>query len=372
MRTLKRFHMAIGSLLCFLGFLSLSALSPSVVCAVTFPAPLPTSPPLTQNHETTAQVDSLSRSLERLHIQVDSELKANNTRIESIKEATDRSFWTLVILGIIGSIIGGAFVLGERAQERQHHKDYTNERAFYEQRAQKYEQRQQEFHEVMLNVSKKSEDRSETAHFEIVNLYQNQVKAGRDAIEQTSRLFALVEANFAKINEITTAVANGAKENVSTLNAVLASFQQIMQFKVTEAQLVEQIRSELNEMERTRKQQVDELLKEAIKLIRKRFEFTNPDPILQRLMVEFRTKMDNISMATLMKYTKAEAKDERDWRYGEIFLRRGVIAITKTIRRRRARRSKSPRSSFLFPSTKSKACPQIKDTPRPSADIIWR
>ncbi len=325
----NRFRMAMGLLLGILGLFSLDTLSPAVVFAQSSDPFSKLSPPGTNSNSDSrlaTQVDSLSRSVERLTIQVNSELRASETRIDGIKEATDRSFWVLIVLGAIGSIIGGAFVLGERAQEKQHHKDYMEERTFYEQRARRYERRQQETHQEMLSIAKTNEERNDATHDQVLQLYRNQVRAGQDVITQTQSLFGHLETNFAKINEITTAVASGATKNVTTLNEVLAAFQQIMQFKVKEAQLVDQIENELKEMERMRKQQVDELLKDAVRLIRKRFEFTNPDSILQRLMVEYRTKMDSISMIMIKKYTKADEEKVRDWHYGEIFLRRGVIA----------------------------------------------
>jgi len=325
-------------------------------------------------------VDSLSQSVERLSIQVNSELKASETRIEGIKEATDRSFWVLIVLGAIGSIIGGAFVLGERAQEKQHHKDYMEERTFYEQRARRYERRQQEthqqmlsiaksneerndaahgevlklyqnqvifgqgveerakryeqrqegIHEQMIGIAKKTEERNEAIHGEILQLYKNQVLAGQGVVDQAERLSKLVETNLKEINTITTAVASGATQNVQTLNEVLAAFQRIMEFKVAEAkdakQLVEQMQRELDELEMTRKQQIEELLQNATRLIRKRFDYASPAPDLQRLIVEFRTKMDGIQETIIMKYTGANLDGRRNWHYGEIFLRRGVIA----------------------------------------------
>jgi tetratricopeptide (TPR) repeat protein len=327
MRKLNKFRMAIGLLRGMLGIFSLYILSPLVVLAQsTNPAPTPA----TNSSQMAVQMDSLSRSVERLANQVNSELRASNTRIEAIKEGTDRTFWIFVILGAIGSFIGGAFVLGERARERQHHKDYAEERTFYEQRAQRYEQRQQEIHQQMLNITKNNEERNKAIHSEVLQLHKHQVIAGQDAIEHTGKLFNLVETNLEKINKITTAVASGAKENVATLNEVLTAFQRIMEFKVVEAQdaakLVERMKEELKELEVAREQQIEDLLRDAERLIRKRFEYTNPDPGLQRLMVEFRTKMDGIQQTILMKYTKADSTGQRDWRYGEIFLRRGVIA----------------------------------------------
>ncbi|MEK7727989.1 MAG: hypothetical protein AAB354_06205, partial [candidate division KSB1 bacterium] len=182
----------------------------------------------------------------------------------------------------------------------------------------------------MLNVAQRNEARTDTAHTEIMKLYQLQVTAGRETIEQTSKLFDLLENNLQKINTITTAVASGATENVETLNKVLSAFQKIMDFKVVEAEeaakLVERMKDELKELEETRAQQVEMLLQSAKRLVRKRFVYASPDTDFQKLTTDFCTQMDTVPSKILMKHTSADSIGSKEWRYGEIFLRRGIIA----------------------------------------------
>ncbi len=316
MRKLIPFRMAMGLLLCLFGLFNWCALSPSVVRAqASFSSPPSQQANTSQQQQTAARMDSLSRRLDY-----------QTVRIDAMKEATDRTFFVFAVLGALGSFIGGFFVF----QQLRHHKNYLEERSAYEQRAQSFERRQEESHSAMLNFAQRNETRTDTAHTEIMKLYQNQVSAGRETIEQTSKLFDLLESNLQKINAITTAVASGATENVETLNKVLSAFQKIMDFKVVEAEeaakLVKQMKDELQELEETRAEQVDMLLQAAIRLIRKRFVYGNPEPDYQKLTMDFRTQMDTVPQKILMKHTGADSTGTKQWRYGEIFLRRGIIA----------------------------------------------
>lgn len=143
------------------------------------------------------------------------------------------------------------------------------------------------------------------------------------------RMFALQEKNLKEVNTITTAIAAGATQNVDSLNTMLATFQRIMEFRVTEAEnvqeLMQEMRGELDELKEAQHQQVEELWRSAVRLRRSRFLYTNPDPDLQRQTVEFRTQMDLMQRVVLDRYTGVESPAENH-RYGEIYLRRGVIA----------------------------------------------
>lgn len=305
------FHMAIGFLHCCLALLTWLALSPFLVHAQVSSSPTET----TSQRPTSAQVDSLTRRVDY-----------QTVRIDAMKEATDRTYFVFAVLGALGSFIGGFFVF----QQLRHHKNYLEERSAYEQRAQSFERRQEESHSAMINFAQRNESRADASHAEIMKLYQNQIFAGREAIEQTSKLFNLMENNLQKINTITGAVATGAAENVETLNKVLSAFQKIMDFKVVEAEeaakLVQRMKDELKELEETRTEQVELLLQAAIRLIRRRFIYASPDADLQKLTMDFRTQMDSVPNKILMKHTGADSTEPKQWRYGEIFLRRGIIA----------------------------------------------
>lgn len=262
------FRVAIGLLHCCFALLTWLALSPFLVHAQ-----VPTPPPATSaQRPTSAQVDSLARRVDYQAV-----------RIDAMKEATDRTYFVFAVLGALGSFIGGFFVFQQVRQQ----KYYLEERGYYEQRAKSYERRENENHMLMLNLAWRNEARHETSH-----------------------------------NEIT--------KNVETLNQVLSAFQKIMDFKVVEAReaakLVERMQEELKELEETRAEQVDMLLQTARRLVRKRFVYANPDADFLKLTTDFRTQMDTIPQKVLMKYTGADKTGAKEWRYGEIFLRRGIIA----------------------------------------------
>jgi hypothetical protein len=117
-----------------------------------------------------ARVDSLSLEITELKTKLDAQLRGSEMRLEAMAEAIDRSFWIFVVLGTIGSLIGGFFVF----RETQHHKYYLREREFYEKRAERYERR------------------SEAIHTQILQLYQNQLSTSEGIIERTGKLFNLL------------------------------------------------------------------------------------------------------------------------------------------------------------------------------------
>lgn len=158
------------------------------------------------------------------------------------------------------------------------------------------------------------------------------------------RMFALQEKNLKEVNTITTAIAAGATQNVDSLNTILSTFQRIMEFKVMEAgeakdlmRRVEDLQSQLenleraqrqqrDELERAQRRQVEELLQCAVRLRHPRFMYTSPDPDLKLQIEGYRTQTDFMERATLDRYTGVESPKAENRRYGEIYLRRGVIA----------------------------------------------
>jgi tetratricopeptide (TPR) repeat protein len=256
----------------------------------------PTVPP----QDLSEQVQSLARDLDLLKVKVESEL-------EAMGKTNDRNFYLFTFISAVGSLFG----LATWYRGRQEHRDYEQEREFYEKRAQSYE------------------DRREGEHEAILKLYGEQIKARQGENEYAGGMFALQEANLRQVNNITTAIAAGARENVDSLNTILSTFQRIMDFKVAEAKdardLMERMKSQLAELEKAQRQQAEELLQNAVRLKRPRYIYTSPDPDLQRRMVEFRTQMDLMQRVILDRYTGVESPTENR-RYGEIYLRRGIIA----------------------------------------------
>jgi len=86
------------------------------------------------------------------------------------------------------------------------------------------------------------------------------------------------------------------------------------------------MKTQLDELKAAQRQQVDDLLQTAVRLRRGRHLYTRPDPDLQRQIVEFRTQMDLMQQVVLNRYTGVESPGDENRRYGEIYLRRGVIA----------------------------------------------
>jgi len=148
--------------------------------------------------------------------------------------------------------------------------------------------------------------------------------------EHTGTIIAPQEAGLSEISNIMAAIAEGWKENVNSLNAIFSSIQRIMDFKVTEAQsaqnLMQRVQRQLQELNAVQRQQVEGLLQSAIGLRHSHFAYTNPGPDLQRQLVEFRTQVDLLQRVILDRHTGAESPQAENRRYGEIYLRRGVIA----------------------------------------------
>lgn len=219
--------------------------------------------------ESDAQAQSLAQQLALLRSKIDSELEANKVSIDAIRDSNNRIFFLFVFLSGVGSFFGIASWYSGRQEEREEGK----------------------------------RDRS---------------------------MFALQEKNLEEVNTITTAIAAGATQNVESLNTMLATFQKIMDFKVAEAadvqKLVKKMKTQLDELKKAQGQQVAELLREAVALRRSRYLYTKPDFDLRRQMVEFRTKMDLMQTLVLDRHTNADSPKAEDRKYGEIYLRRGVIA----------------------------------------------
>jgi hypothetical protein len=278
--------------------------------------------PTVQPQDLNEQLRSLAQDVELLKVRVESELEASKTGIEGMRDANDQNFLLFTVISGVVGLFGIVSWVTTLTKARQEHQDYKKEREFYETRAQDYEKRRQGEHEIILK------------------LYDEQLSARREENKYAGRMFALQEANLGEVNTITTAIAEGASENVNSLNTILSTFQQIMQFKVVEAEdtrkTLERMKSQLAEVEKklaeaqrrqteTECQQVEELLSSAVRLRRSRFIYTNPDPDLQRQIVEFRTQMDLMQRGTLEQYTGVESPAQNR-RYGEIYLRRGIIA----------------------------------------------
>ncbi len=231
-------------------------------------------------------VQSLAQEVELLKVRVEAELEAS-------EKANERNFRLFTFVSGFVGLFGLVTLVSTWIKGRQEHEDYKSERKFYEERVLDHEFRHRE-----------------------ENL-------------RATAMFSLQEANLREVNTITTAIAEGASRNVESLNTILATFQRIMEFKVDEAgdtrQLVEQMKSQLAELEAAQRQQVEELLASAMRLRRPRHICASPDPYLRKQMAEFCTQMDGIQRLVLERYA-GMASPAQNRRYGEIYLRRGIIA----------------------------------------------
>jgi tetratricopeptide (TPR) repeat protein len=286
--------------------------------------------------ELAAQVDLLKSAqqstatpqqsdVEILKIKVESELEASRNGIEAMRDVNDRNFVVFAIIGGVATAFGFVTLVTTWFKGRQEHQDYKDERKFYEDRATEYETRRKDEHKAILQ------------------LYGEQLKARQDENKYAGRMFALQEANLKEVNTITTAIAAGAKENVESLNTILSTFREIMEFRAAEAgkvknltQQVEDLQGHLekleraqqqqrDELEKTQRQRVEELLQRTVRLRHPRHIYASPDPDLKLQIEGYRTQMDFMEPATLDQYTGVESPAQNR-RYGEIYLRRGVIA----------------------------------------------
>src|SRR5439155_26310631 len=87
------------------------------------------------------------KRLEGLAARVEAELKASNMRFEAATNAFNYAFNVLIVLGGVGSFLGGTVILlswlrNQRLDER-HRQDYRRERDFYETQVLNVERRQE-------------------------------------------------------------------------------------------------------------------------------------------------------------------------------------------------------------------------------------
>jgi tetratricopeptide (TPR) repeat protein len=277
---------------------------------------VPPSQPAVAPQDVIEEIQSLAQDVELLKVRVESELEASKTGIEAMRDANDRNFLLFTVISGLVGLFGIVTWVTTLTKARQEHRDYAHEREFYENRARRYE------------------DRSQAEHKSILGLYDEQIEARKGENEHAGRIFALQEENLKEVNTITTAIAAGASENVNSLNTILSTFQRIMDFKVAEAkdaqERVQQMENELTELKEAQRQRVEELQQSAVRLRRSRFIYASPDPDLQRQIVEFRTQLDLVQPVILHRHTGyqptgVEPPDENR-HYGEIYLRRGIIA----------------------------------------------
>ena len=187
-----------------------------------------------------------------------------------------------------------------------------------------------------------------------IELNEERYQSIKDITNLLFWLFAIIAA----IGTITGAIAGikagrrrdslhkHALENASISNQISSKFKEIFEninsisnFKVEESKyakealeeqakaagLLPKIQQKLQEFENERKQQVNSLLDDAKRLIRRRTEYASPNSIDKRLTNDFRAKFDFIPVSTLNKYTNSDGLSQ-NLEYGEIFLRRGIIA----------------------------------------------
>jgi tetratricopeptide (TPR) repeat protein len=276
-------------------------------------APSPSQPPPTAQPtgtdpavELRLRVESLAQNVTLLKDVVSAQLQGTNVGIEAMREANARQLLLFGFLGAVGTLFGVATLY----RARQEHEDYKHERQFYESRTARQEERNLEEHRV--NVDFQGATRS---------------------------LLTLQEDGVRQVNQITSAIAAGAEKNVQNLNAIIGTFQQIMEFKVQEARDAKVLRDNLtkteerlatmggrlDEMDTAQREQVEELLQRAVRLRVPRYRFARPDPDLQREIVEFRIQMDLIQRSILAHHTGAKEPTQHQ-SYGEVYFRRGVIA----------------------------------------------
>jgi tetratricopeptide (TPR) repeat protein len=159
--------------------------------------------------------------------------------------------------------------------------------------------------------------------------YATQSQATQQSVANLSEaiegLIALQESNVEKF-----------KENNELIRKIRSSLQPVeqetnlkMDLRVSETDdthaTLKQMHSQLRELQKAQRQQVEELLQRAVRLRHPRHMYASPDQDLQRQVMEFRTQMDLIQQVILERHTGVASPAENR-RYGEIYLRRGVIA----------------------------------------------
>ena len=128
-----------------------------------------------------------------------------DVRFDALRYATDRSFQVFFVLGAVGSFLGALFLILTALRDRRHHKDYENERKFYEERAHKVEQRQQSFHDTTIQISKERATNESAFADQRLQLGEKSLSQSGDiflqqieSISKLSSVIDLVERTFQK------------------------------------------------------------------------------------------------------------------------------------------------------------------------------
>ncbi len=273
------------------------------------PQGVPTDPP---NENFEAHLEDLSLRVTSLSSKLDAELSATKQSFETIREISARNTIIFAILGGIGSFLGAVVVIGASLRQRQEHKDYLSERQYYEDRADQEEKRRASLHDATTQ------------------LFGHQLEIKEKESSHTEEILKLQEKSIKTINEITSAVASGAQENVKNVNEMFAAIKEILNFKVQEAHDVQDRLSEFEEWQNAReaeeRSELEDITTSAINLRLSRHVYANPNPDLRAQLNGFARDFDRLGKQVVIRLTGTDATSAESTKYGEVFLRRGTVA----------------------------------------------
>jgi tetratricopeptide (TPR) repeat protein len=152
----------------------------------------------------------------------------------------------------------------------------------------------------------------------------------KESDRQRLEMHGLHHENLRQINELTSAVAAGARENVKTIHEMFTAIASILAFKAQEAK---EVQSALDDMKAWRLAKEDEerqelgALKQATVSLRdSRHNYANPSHELQVRLDAYADRFDRMGDVLVSRLTRAKDPSPADVEYAEPFLRRGTIA----------------------------------------------
>lgn len=255
------------------------------------------------------RVEGLERRLTELEKTAAADARAEQERrikeVESrsqqqqqlLKDISDQNYRVLLWVLGLGSVLGLISAFRSMLRERE-----------AEKREKESEKRAAELHE---RTEKRAAEQFERAEQRTAALH-----------EEVTRI-AKAHADAAEV------AAKGAGANVQTLTKTLQSFQDILRFKVMEAQhsaeQLDELKERMKDLDLRERGQIEALVQEAKDLRRSRHVYTNPEPTLRRQLEEFARRFDLLPKEVIERFAKTQGEQALG-ALAELHLRRGIVA----------------------------------------------
>lgn len=257
--------------------------------------------------------------VDALSARVDAELKASKEHIEAIRDAATFSNRIFVTLGGLLTVVGILSWLRQRRQDE-----------YFEERLKESDRQRLEVHKQAIAAATKEQERQSDVHTAALALLRTRVGSALEEERRLPQLLDLQRENIQQINQLTAAVAAGAKENVDIVQRMFAAIASILEFKVQEAKDVQNSLADMKawreEKEEEERQELSVLKELAVNLRDSRHNYANPSDELQVRQDAYADRFDRMGDVLLYRLTRAKEPSVETCDYAELFLRRGTIA----------------------------------------------